>query len=137
VKFKNGQFLNFPIQNLKMDDPTDAFQSDRPFLNFGLEIQESSIFKFHNSPISKLRIDCLAPAAAGSRLGANVRQKLRHAVDAQCLCAIERGAAVGIFRIHIDAEFNSHPDRCECAGFALAGRDWNPRVSAAQTNCGH
>jgi hypothetical protein len=35
-----------------MDDPKNAFLSDRPFLSFGLEIQDFRNLRFHNSPNS-------------------------------------------------------------------------------------
>jgi len=34
-----------------MNNPNDAFPSDRPSLNFGLEIQESFDFEFFDFPI--------------------------------------------------------------------------------------
>ena len=50
-KIRKCTIPEFPIRNLKMDDPKDEFPSDRPFLNFGLEIQESCTFEFSDFPI--------------------------------------------------------------------------------------
>jgi len=50
-KIRKCTIPEFPIRNLKMDDPKDEFPSERILLNFGLEIQESCIFEISDFPI--------------------------------------------------------------------------------------
>jgi hypothetical protein len=50
--FEIERFLN-PIRNLKMNNPKGAHPSDRPTLNFGLEIQESFDFEISDFPIPR------------------------------------------------------------------------------------
>ena len=52
-KIRNRTIPEFPIRNLKMDDPMETGPSDRPSLNFGLEIQESCDFEFSDFPIPR------------------------------------------------------------------------------------
>jgi len=53
-KFRNRTIPEFPIRNLKMNNPKGAHRSDRPSLSFGLEIQESFDFEIFDFPISRV-----------------------------------------------------------------------------------